>query len=137
MANRVILGAFDGTHVLRVSKPGYNVLDPNLPASALSFDSRWAEIAGVFMEGTVLLNNSVRSATVYHNLGYRPLVFALRRPGADVQEGAWFSAYTPEAMTYEDRVVFNNTPLIGLDGEQIYFDDAYIRYCILRAAVDG
>ena len=51
MANRVVLGAFDGTHVLRVSRPGFNVLSTGLTPKQLAFDSRWQESGNVFMSG--------------------------------------------------------------------------------------
>lgn len=41
MTNRVVLGDFDGTKVLRISRAGNDVLDPDLPKEGLSFDSRW------------------------------------------------------------------------------------------------
>ncbi|TKT78434.1 hypothetical protein [Aquamicrobium sp. LC103] len=53
MANRVILGAFDGTYVLRVSRPGFNVLSTGLPNESLVFDSRWVESSNIFMQGAV------------------------------------------------------------------------------------
>lgn len=58
MANRVVLGAFDGAYVLRVSRPGFNVLDPALPPEHLAFDSRWQEAGNVYMEGTFSIGNS-------------------------------------------------------------------------------
>jgi hypothetical protein len=53
MSNRLILGAFDSTFVLRVSRPGANVLDPALPVEKLAFDSRWASLAVVHQQGLV------------------------------------------------------------------------------------
>lgn len=58
MANRIILGAFDGTYVLRVSRPGFDVLNPSLPPEQLAFDSRWQETGNVYMEGTFSIGNS-------------------------------------------------------------------------------
>jgi hypothetical protein len=52
MSNRVVLGAFDGTYVLRVSRPGFDVLDPNLAKELLAFDSRWDEAGNVYMTGS-------------------------------------------------------------------------------------
>lgn len=43
MANRMILGSFNGDHVLRVSRPEHNVLNPNLARKNLAFDSQWPE----------------------------------------------------------------------------------------------
>ncbi|MBC2806648.1 hypothetical protein C3Y94_026200 [Rhizobium ruizarguesonis] len=51
MSNRLILGAFDNTFVLRISRPGANVLDPALPVEQLAFDSRWASLAVIHQQG--------------------------------------------------------------------------------------
>jgi hypothetical protein len=53
MANRVVLGAFDNTFVLRVSRPGNNVLDTALAPEKLSFDSRWNSLLKVVQQGTI------------------------------------------------------------------------------------
>jgi hypothetical protein len=53
MTNRIILGAFEGTYVLRASKPGYNVLDPALTKEQLAFDSRYFTAMRVLSQGTV------------------------------------------------------------------------------------
>jgi hypothetical protein len=53
MTTRVILGAFDGTFVLRASKPGFNVLDPALTKEQLAFDSRYFTAARVLSQGTL------------------------------------------------------------------------------------
>lgn len=67
MANRVVLGAFDGTYVLRVSRPGYNVLSTSLTSEQLAFDSRWQEAGNVYMTGSVVMTtppSDVGSITV-------------------------------------------------------------------------
>lgn len=64
MSNRVILGAFAGTHVFRVSRPGFDVLNDSLPPNAIAFDSRWSESANVFMEGTFSASANNSSNTV-------------------------------------------------------------------------
>lgn len=53
MSNRVILGAFDSTFVLRVSRPGADVLNTALPVEQLAFDSRWASLAVIHQQGLV------------------------------------------------------------------------------------
>ena len=53
MTNRVVLGAFDGTYALRVSRPGSNVLTTTLPTEQLAFDSRWAAAGNVLAQGSV------------------------------------------------------------------------------------
>lgn len=53
MANRVILGEFNGDYVLRVSRPGHNVLNTALARKNLAFDSRWPETLQVVNQGRV------------------------------------------------------------------------------------
>ena len=93
MANRLILGAFNGSMVLRVSRPGYNVLDDSLPASAISFDSRWGIAANVMQTGIVSLTLrkgsfsqlwAVGSFGTVAGLGKPPSMIAnLRNPNAE------------------------------------------------------
>lgn len=56
MVDRVLLGAFDGTYVLRVSRPGYDVKNPALTPNQLSFDSRWQEAGQELMRGSVVFD---------------------------------------------------------------------------------
>lgn len=51
MTDRIILGAFDGTYVLRASRPGFDVTNPNLPKEALAFDSRWNTVGRIVQTG--------------------------------------------------------------------------------------
>lgn len=80
MTNRLILGAFAGTFVLRVSRPGFNVMDDSLPPECISFDSRWQETMNVLMSGQVTFGNagvagSQSYALLNHWLGdFRPIV---------------------------------------------------------------
>ena len=54
MVQRVVEGALPGGGTgIRVSRPGFNVLDPNLTGQQLSFDSRWPVAARVHMDGAV------------------------------------------------------------------------------------
>ena len=53
MVDRVLLGSFDGTYVLRVSRPGYDVKNTGLSEKNLAFDSRWAEVGQELMRGSV------------------------------------------------------------------------------------
>lgn len=74
MSNRLILGSFANTFVLRVSRPGYNVLDDSLPPECISFDSRWQETMNVIQSGRVNFNGQP-SLTINHYLGNsRPLI---------------------------------------------------------------
>jgi len=68
MANRVILGEFGGDYVLRVSRPGFNVLDPALPRHHLAFDSRWPENLNIAASGTIAYTSS--QATINHGMSY-------------------------------------------------------------------
>lgn len=65
MANRAVLGAFDGTYVLRVSKPGFNVLSTGLTVDQLAFDSRWAETGNAFMSGSAAIGSEVSFGTTF------------------------------------------------------------------------
>lgn len=56
MANRVVLGSFGGTYVLRVSRPGFNVLDDGLSPNAVAFDSRWSDAGNLYMSGSVSIS---------------------------------------------------------------------------------
>lgn len=54
MVQRVVYGALPGGgYGLRVSRPGFDVLNPSLPPSQLSFDSGWDRTLKVFMSGSV------------------------------------------------------------------------------------
>lgn len=79
MTNRVILGAFNGTYVLRVSKPGYDVLTPSLTKEQLVFDSRWASTSSVFMSGTIAHDGATTLYTVAFGttLSVRPAAFLI------------------------------------------------------------
>ncbi|AGC36063.1 hypothetical protein B7L88_gp019 [Rhizobium phage RHEph10] len=79
MTNRVVLGAFDGTFVLRISKPGFNVLDTALSDANLSFDSRWSSVGKVWMKGvlpqlafTQFSSGGSPSVKASFGLGYTP-----------------------------------------------------------------
>ncbi len=53
MPGRALLGQFpNGESGLRVSRPGYEVTDMNLPPKALAFDSRWPKALNVHQQGT-------------------------------------------------------------------------------------
>ncbi|QIG76836.1 hypothetical protein EVC30_007 [Rhizobium phage RHph_Y1_11] len=61
MANRVVLGAYNGTYAFRVSFPGFNVLDPALTKDQLAFSSEtsWAtETANILLTGFFLWSGS-------------------------------------------------------------------------------
>lgn len=69
MSNRVVLGALPGGgHGLRVSRPGFNVLNTGLSGKELAFDSRWATAARLFLNGTVTL--PVVTPASYYTIGF-------------------------------------------------------------------
>ena len=52
MTNRLIMGSFDGTFVLRISMPGYDVLNTSLTPNQVVFDSRWIDTSKIFFKGS-------------------------------------------------------------------------------------
>ncbi|QIG69090.1 hypothetical protein EVB78_057 [Rhizobium phage RHph_N1_15] len=79
MTNRVVLGAFDGTFVLRISKPGFDVLNTSLSDANLSFDSRWGSVGKLWMKGalpqsafTQFSSGGTPSVQASFSLGYTP-----------------------------------------------------------------
>ncbi|ESY35777.1 hypothetical protein NKK48_01610 [Mesorhizobium sp. C386A] len=58
MANRVLIGSFAGDQVLRISRPGFDVLDDTLDLNSVAFDSRWSEVGNVVMSGSGLTTQS-------------------------------------------------------------------------------
>jgi len=65
MANRVVLGAFDSTFVLRASLPGQNVLSTALTAKQLAFSSEWAEAANCFLTGSITFSSAAYIDVMY------------------------------------------------------------------------
>ncbi len=54
MANRVVTGPLPGGGIgLRVSRPGYNVLDAGIAPKGVAFDSRWSRAGRIHMTGVV------------------------------------------------------------------------------------
>lgn len=83
MTNRVLLGStVGGAYGLRVSRPGGNVLDPNLPPTQVAFDSSWLTSARLHKVETVALPSTTATtpeyATFYYGVdfGVLPPVFA-------------------------------------------------------------
>lgn len=77
MANRVVLGEFDGDYVLRISRPGFNVLSTSLPRQNLAFDSRWPENMNIVTSATVTVSGA-GIFSVPHGMSYSngPVAFA-------------------------------------------------------------
>lgn len=77
MANRVVIGAFDGSYVLRVTKPGHNALDPNVPSTGMVYDSRWATFATIRQDGRLVIPynwDAPVTYTIWHGSGFVPFV---------------------------------------------------------------
>lgn len=98
MANRVVLGEFDGDYVLRISRPGFNVLSTSLPRQNLAFDSRWPENMNIVTSATV----TVSGAGIYsvpHGMGYPtgPVAFAWFQHGGYVYQADSIGARVTES----------------------------------------
>jgi hypothetical protein len=58
MTNRVFMGVFQGDMRLRISKPGFDVMNAGLTAEQLAFDSAWGRLGKVWMKGAVTLSSN-------------------------------------------------------------------------------
>jgi len=79
MTTRVVLGAFDNTYALRISRPGYDASNPALDPTLLTFDSRWAALGKIWMTGVIpgsafrqFSNGGTPEARYDLSLGYTP-----------------------------------------------------------------
>lgn len=136
MANRVVMGAFDSTHVLRVSKPGHNVLAPGLSKEQLSFDSRWSESALVLIAGIVAVPVGAWTAVTVNfgvTLSYIPIVIATMR----LSGGRMI--YANPAITHINESItcvgYTNRLVISKYGGVNWPTGAHLHYCALRKAV--
>lgn len=80
MVERVLLGNSSGTQVLKVSKPGINVLTAT--DADLMFDSRYPfyRARATYTFSFVETTGSLQTQTINHGLGVRPLaLFSNRR----------------------------------------------------------
>lgn len=86
MVARSVLGLFDGSYRLRVSKPGNNVLSTGLTREQLAFDSTWDEIIQIVASGTATSSNSNEGSSTFKRyllyefatpLTYVPMVLLL------------------------------------------------------------
>lgn len=59
MSNRLVLGNFYDEQVLRIARPGYDVLDKNLKSKFVAFDSRSSEVMNIYLNGSALPNTTV------------------------------------------------------------------------------
>lgn len=86
MTQRVILGQFSSQMRLRVSRPGYDVLDPNLTKRQLAFDSTTESNMRVITSGEIILAANMTEAAIYtfpNSIAPAPLVLAWVRDSAD------------------------------------------------------
>lgn len=117
MVSRVVLGALPGGgRGLRVSRPGFNVMDTGLSGKQLAFDSRWTSAARVFLNGTITLG--VVTPISYFTLPFgtvfpvSPPVIVLQRP---VSSASW---------QVVDGVVYNT----GAEPVRVHTDRMEIMY---------
>lgn len=109
MANRVILGAHNGSMVLRVSRPGYDVTSTSLTRKQLAFDSTVSNCLRVLYQGEVSIP---ASQTQYTVLTYSPSF-----PVAPLCIGWEKSSTSPAVYTPVKRLV--GTGLINLMSSQL------------------
>ena len=87
MVARVVLGSFAGTPRLRVSRPGFDVLDTGLVAAELAFDSAWPGLMQVLFAGTAESAGSKTSGiglyrlVEWRALDYMPVVLLFSETG--------------------------------------------------------
>lgn len=92
MANRLVMGPLPGGGFgIRVSRPGANVLDPDLPGNQVAFDSRWLEGSQIIISDSITLGSG--GGWQYFNygstLGYIPRAFALYQITSGALSGRW------------------------------------------------
>lgn len=138
MANRVVLGAFDNDYVLRVSRPGYNVLDPNLSAKQLAFDSRWSQFTTIHSEGVVRFAPHQRYLTIAHDLGYRPYAMSWYMPSQTYLTAFDVNAYWIEVHSFTDHIELESPPIYNAEGTVTSRDyEFWVKYAIMRMSPDG
>lgn len=105
MSNRTILGQLpDGQMGLRVSRPGQNALDDNLPGKQVAFDTRWIGACRVLMTGvTNVGSGSTSTVTFGVTLPSPPAVLAIRRN----TEGSPQDRFHPLGDSSSGRTVVN------------------------------
>ena len=138
MANRVVLGAFDNTYVLRISKPGFNVLDPNLSAGQLVFDSRWSEYTSVHSEGIASFAPGQSTVAVAHDLGFRPFAMCWYMSSLNQMTAFDTNKFFIECHAFTDRIEIYSPPVWGSRAEEYPRDyQFYVKYAIMRTRING
>lgn len=130
MANRVVLGEFDGDYVLRISRPGFNVLSTSLPRQNLAFDSRWPENMNIVTSATVTVSGA-GIFSVPHGMSYANAPVGL----------AWFQqgGYVYQIDSIGPRVVesgFQRSIQLFVTSTHLQFPrtgaDKTVHYLVLR-----
>ncbi len=117
MTDRILIGAHDGTHVFRASRPGYDVKNSGLLPEQLSFDSRWPEIGNILMRGTFPSGATI-AQTVYFGATFaQPPLVILHMSGPDNDLTQWFLI---DVACYYD---FNVMLYVWTDRFQVVKDD--------------
>ena len=109
MSRRVVLGQqSDGSYGLRCSAPGFDALTAADDGQAITFDSRWTDIAKISAVGIaseVVVGNvsgtdifGVRA--FYPNLGYKPFIEIRQLSGATVSDDFWTGMANPGTGAY-------------------------------------
>jgi hypothetical protein len=104
MSRRVRLGPqADGSIGLRVSASGFDALTASDDGHAITFDSRWTDIAkigAIGLAGEVVINNvsgtdiyAVRC--FYPNFGYKPFIEARRFESPNLIHDDWWNSSFP------------------------------------------
>ncbi|EKF43971.1 hypothetical protein NA8A_04145 [Nitratireductor indicus C115] len=119
MANRIVLGAFDGTFVLRASRPGYDVLDPALLPEHVSFDSRWQEAGNIVQRGTFKLSGSSTFNITYPGAVTAPPLVMVTMSGENNNLDQWWNITVNDEQNWRVRIYFASAVAIGSEGIQI------------------
>ncbi|EKF17058.1 hypothetical protein [Nitratireductor pacificus] len=107
MTDRLVLGAFDGTFVLRGSRPGFDVLDPSLLPEHLSFDSRWIEAGNIISRGE-FVNPPGFNIPIANGLSNPPIVIALMS-GVGPDLNTWFLITSTDTINWPANVLITDT----------------------------
>jgi hypothetical protein len=111
MANRVVFGELPGGGLgLRVSRPGYNVLDSALRDEKIAFDSRWPAAMRLIKSGSANTSGSAGvGATIMFGLtlAVEPMCFVITKAGVYyVNE----SVGLPIVKIQKDRIIVTGLP---------------------------
>lgn len=146
MVQRVLLGAFQGTYVLRVSREGFDVTNTTLNANQLVFDSRYTETMEILASGTVQSGpfNSTQKVTVnFPNQVTPPAVIAMCKlfnpPSSGNLSGfGWSPLGKPfrnnsYSSGYAETAIFNNRVEFNMQSNDNTSNGRYwlIRYVIM------